>query len=484
LFFSFKLTAPIFTMLMAFALGCGPDGVNADSPVDEPAVSLSRNDTIGAVADRAADLLSSYIRIDTVNPPGNEIEGARFVADLLEAEGIGTQLFESEPGRGMVFAKMAGSGERRPVILLSHIDVVPAVASEWSHPPFDGVIVDGAVHGRGALDSKGIGITHALAMIALKRLGVELDRDIVLLATGDEETGGRLGAGWFVDNQFDLIADAEFVLNEGGFIRRSEGLPLIYNVNAGEKGPCWFKITATGEPGHGSRPAADTAVTRLIEALAKLSAWDRPIDVGPVVAGYYAAYAALDEEHARQFRQLGRSLEDPTFREWFMSDPVAAALVQNTIAPTVLKASSKTNIVPGEASAQIDSRLLPGHDCDEFLSKVRTLVSDEHVRVEEGEVRFASSQSPLDNPLTEAVESVAAVDPANAVVLPGLQTGFTDSHYFREKGIAAYGFVPIAVSAEERAAIHGPNERVQIEDLKVGVIRLVEILTELGAVTQ
>lgn len=466
--------------LIVVSLGCGASSVEADATTTDEVNRELHSDIIGSVADRAPDLLSSYIRIDTVNPPGNEIAGARFLAELLEAEGISTQIFEPEAGRGSLVARLPGNGSKPPIVLLSHIDVVPAAAELWSHPPFEGLIVDGAVHGRGALDAKGVGITHVLALIALKRMGVVLDRDIIVMATADEETGGRLGVGWLLENQFPMVADVEFVLNEGGFIRRSEGRPLIYNMNAGEKGPCWFKVVASGDPGHGSRPAADTAVTRLVTALARLADWERPISVGPVVAGYYAAYAALDEEHARQFRQLARSLEDPVFREWFMSDPIAAALVQDTLAPTVLLGSSKTNIVPAEASAEIDSRLLPGHDCGEFLDEVRGLIGNEFVRVVEGSVRFPSSQSPLDNSLTEAVETVAAGDAASSVVLPGLQTGFTDSHYFREKGIASYGFVPIVVSNAERVAIHGPNERVQVEDLRAGVVRMVEILTEVG----
>jgi acetylornithine deacetylase/succinyl-diaminopimelate desuccinylase-like protein len=484
--FLVKIALPVVAAA-GFALlsGCEPNGVGAEpEPAPTATVERSDDDIVGAVADRAADLLSSYIRLDTVNPPGNETAGAQFLSELLESEGISTQLFEPEPGRGSLFAKLPGTGAKRPLILLSHIDVVPADADEWSHPPFQGLIVDGAVHGRGALDAKGVGITQALALIAVKRLGVTLERDIILLATADEEAGGHLGARWFVENKFGLIADAEFVLTEGGFIRRSEGRPLIYNLNAGEKGPCWFRVTASGDPGHGSRPAAVTAVTRLITALEKLTAWQQPIEVGPVVAGYYAAYAALDEEHSRQFRQLARSLEDPTFRQWFMSDPAAAALVQNTVAPTVLVGSAKTNIIPGRASAEIDARLLPGYECSGFLDDVRALIGDEYVVIEDVGVDFASSQSPLDNALTEAVEKVAAADPASAVVLPGLQAGFTDSHYFREQGIHAYGFVPIVVSSEERNAMHGPNERVRIGDLSAGVVRLVDLLNEVAAPTQ
>jgi acetylornithine deacetylase/succinyl-diaminopimelate desuccinylase-like protein len=211
-----------------------------------------------------------------------------------------------------------------------------------------------------------------------------------------------------------------------------------------------------------------------------LVAWDIPLEVGPVVAGYYAAYAALDPEHARQFRQLGRALEDPSFRDWFMSDPAAAALVRDTLTPTVLRASPKANIVPGRAIAEIDSRLLPGHDCDDFLSDVRELIGSEHVRVEAGEVRFESSQSALDNELVAAVERVATQDVREAVVLPGLSAGFTDARYFRQRGIAAYGFVPLVVTAEERNAIHGPNERVRVAELRAAVGRTVALLEELA----
>lgn len=336
------------------------------------------------------------------------------------------------------------------------------------------------LHGRGALDCKGVGIVHALTLLALAELDLGLSRDVIMLATADEETGGRLGAGWLVENHHELFADAEFVLNEGGFIRREPGRPLIYNLNAGEKGPCWFRVVATGDPGHASRPAAETAVTRLVEALATLLSWERPLEVGPVVAGYYAAYAALDEEHARQFRQLDRALEDEEFRDWFMSDPAAAALVRDTLTPTVLEGSSKTNIVPSQAVAAVDSRLLPGHDCADFLSEVRSRIAGPHVRVEPAEVQFPSSQSSLDNALTAAIEQVASADPAGAVVLPGLSAGFTDSHYFRERKIAAYGFVPIVVTAEERMAVHGPNERVGVAELGSAIERSVDLLEALA----
>jgi acetylornithine deacetylase/succinyl-diaminopimelate desuccinylase-like protein len=448
------------------ARAAGPIGYSNDSP----------QGVVAAVAQRAPELLSQLIRIDTTNPPGDELDAVRFLASTLESEGIASEIFEPSPGRGNLYARLRGNGTKRPIILLSHLDVVPADPRGWDRPPLDGVIEEGAVHGRGALDAKGIAITQLLSLVAIKRLGVPLSRDVILLAVADEETGGRSGAGWITHEKFDLVSGAEFVLNEGGFIRAADGKPLIYNLNAAEKGPCWFRVIATGEPGHASRPAPETAVTRLVGALERLVTWERPYEVGPVVAGYYAAYAVLDEKHARQLRQLERSLEDPDFYAWFMSDPAAAALVRDTLTPTVLQGSSKTNVVPAEALAEIDSRLLPGHDCEEFLADVRRHIGNQSVRVEPMDVAFPSSQSPLANDLTAAVEKLAAEEGQPAVVLPGLQAGFTDSHYFRAKGIASYGFTPIVVTADQRRAVHGPNENVGVEQLKDGIERLTRLL--------
>jgi acetylornithine deacetylase/succinyl-diaminopimelate desuccinylase-like protein len=469
-----SISLPMLALVLPGAARAEPqDG--AAGPADE-VPSLER------IAARAPDLLARYIRIDTSNPPGNEIEGARFLADLLEAEGITTSILESEPGRASLYARLPGTGRRKALLLLNHIDVVPVDRSEWHHEPYGGEIEDGVVYGRGALDCKGVAVAQLLAMIALKRAGDFLDRDLVFLATADEETGGRLGAGWLIDEHFDLLRDVEFVLNEGGFIHRDPGKPLIYNLNAAEKAPCWFRVTAQGEPGHASRPPAATAVTRLVEALGRLVSWRPPIEVGPIVAGYYAGYADIDPANARRYRDLERSLQtDKDFRHAFISDPGAAALVRDTLTPTVLHASSKTNVVPATAWAEVDSRLLPGHECAKFLNMVRARVADvPQVRIDPAGVSFPASESPLENELTAAVERVAAAEGERAVVLPGLLTGFTDSHWFRERGVAAYGFAPIEATPEQRHAIHGPEESVGAIALEKGVERLVRLIRELS----
>ena len=463
-------------------LGMAPQPSHAQSAAQE---EQRHRAVVASVADQAQTLLSSLVAANTVNPPGNEIEAARILAATLGAEGIRSQIFESAPGRASLYARLpAGAdaaeapAERKgAVILLSHLDVVPADVTQWKHAPFAGSVVAGQVHGRGALDCKGVASVETLALIALKRLGAPLDRDVILLATADEEMGGRAGAGWMVEEHFDLFSDAEFVLNEGGFVVRDEPNegPLLYQLAAAEKGPCWFHVKTKGTPGHGSRPVRPTSVERLIQALNRLVTWDRPLQIVPAVDAYFRAYAEVDEENAEAYRDIAAALKDPEFRREFLENASSAASVSNTLAPNVLLASARTNSVPAEASAQVDSRLLPGTECSAFLDTVRERIADPEVTVEPHAVAFPSSQSPLDSALVRAVYALAAEE-ESAVVLPALLTGFTDSHYFRAKGMQAYGFIPILVDEAQRDSIHAPNEHVDVEQLKAGVHRLVRLL--------
>jgi acetylornithine deacetylase/succinyl-diaminopimelate desuccinylase-like protein len=449
------------------ALGCALVATSADA---------------SSVAGRAPELLRQLLRIDTVNPPGNEIDGAHFLADVLAQAGIESTIYQSAPGRANLFARVPGSGEQGAALLLSHLDVVPADAEEWDQPPFAGDLEEGVIHGRGALDCKGVSIIQALALVAVAAREVPLARDVILLATADEETGGHLGAGWMLEKHPELFEGVDFVLNEGGFIHRDPGRPLVFNFNAAEKGPCWFRVTAEGEPGHGSRPSADNAPARLVRALAALLAWERPWQVLPVVQDYFAAASEFepDLDRALAYRDLRTALADPEFYAWFTAEPSAAALIHDTLAPNVLVAGTKTNVVPGKAWADVDSRLLPGHDCSLFLDEVRAQVGAEQVTVESIGVSFPSSASEPAGPVIDAVRRLAAEEGEEAVVLPGMLTGFTDSHWFRRRGIPAYGFVPLAVDIPQRKGVHAPNERVEAAELSRAVDRLVRLL-ELSA---
>jgi acetylornithine deacetylase/succinyl-diaminopimelate desuccinylase-like protein len=427
-----------------------------------------------AVERQATELLSASIRINTTNPPGNETAAARFLAERFKRAGIDAQVFESEPGRGSVLARLKGTGGGRPIILLNHLDVVPADASQWEVPPFAAQQRDGYVYGRGALDCKGVGTVDAMAMLLLKRQGIKLKRDVIFLGTAGEETGGTLGAGWMVEHHFDQFRDAEFVLNEGGEIGVSEQGKRVYEVAVSEKTPCWLRLTTTGPAGHGAAPPQQTAVTRLVRALEHIHEYQPDVRVAPEVATYYAALADLQEGARRtQYKDLGAALADADFRLAFLGNPHDAALVRNTITPTVLRGSPKVNVIPPTASAELDGRLLPGEDPARFVEKIKEVIADPDVKVEVM-LNFPPSSSPIDTPLYAAIRALASRD--GAPVVPSVLAGFTDSHYFRDKGITSYGFVPFVLTEEEGRREHGANERLSTENLREGTRRLLELL--------
>jgi acetylornithine deacetylase/succinyl-diaminopimelate desuccinylase-like protein len=430
------------------------------------------------IGTEAATFLSEYIRIDTTNPPGNEMPAAEFLASRFHGAGLEAKVFQSESGRGSVLARLRGSGARRPVVLLNHLDVVPADPAGWAHPPFAGAIDSGYVYGRGAIDCKGIGVVEAMALIAMKRAGTELSRDVIFLGTADEEEGGAQGAGWFVDSHFDELGDPEFVLNEGGAIRQDPDGRRVYEVGVAEKTPFWLRLIATGEGGHGSTPRPNSAVTRLIRALDRIDRLEPRVRVIPEVQRYYRALAGLHAGETRErYRDLRAALRDPAFRTEFLAQPRDAALVRDTIAPTVLRGSAKTNVVPRTASAEFDCRLLPGDDPQAFLDHLKATVGDDGVRFEVL-LSFPSSSSDVGTALYRAIAAQAREH--DRPVVPSVLRGFTDSHFFRERGVVAYGFVPVVITREEGETLHGIDERMSLENLRDGPRRLVEILQAVG----
>ena len=431
-----------------------------------------------AAEKEAGDLLSRYIRLDTTNPPGNEIAAAQFWKEILAKEHLEAQVFESQPGRGIVYARWKGTGEKKALILLHHLDVVPAVKSDWDNDPFAGVVKDGYVNGRGAIDCKGVAVAQFMALALLKRADMPLKRDVIFLGTADEEAGGKLGAGWFVDHQFDLIADAEFLLTEGGGIRVRDGR-RSYDVDVAEKAPCWIQLEAKGPAGHGSRPLPETAVTRLIRALAKITHYETEIKVTPAVQGYFAALAEREEgQNAERFRDLEKSLANEEFRKEFLANPTFNALVRNTISPTVLEGSNKTNVIPGRARAQLDCRLLPGEDPQGFVKRLEHIVDDPEVNFSML-LNFPPLASESDTPLFKAIRAVAERRDPQAPVVPAVLGGFTDAHYFRRKGIVSYGFSGLPIAEEDGRRVHGDNERISLKSLREGTQVLIDLLQEL-----
>lgn len=424
-----------------------------------------------------------------MNPPGDERPVAELLVDVARQAGLEAQVIEtpsrgSKVGRAAAWARLRGTGERRPIILLSHLDVVPAAPQGWAVDPFQGLIAAGYVVGRGALDAKGLAVTHLLAMTELARRGRPLARDVIFLATPDEEVGGRDGAGFLIGRNRALLGDAEFLLTEGGGILVNEdGGPNVWGVSVAEKAPCWTRLTAKGTGGHASTGGAHGPVPRLIAALERVRRMQTEVRVVPEVEHMFAELAPFAEPEDREaLANLSVGLEtDPEFRRRFLADESRAALVRNTVAITVLQAGAAPNVVPEEAIAELDVRLLPGDRCDVFLGELRDVISDPSIRID-SILSFEGRSSPADTPLLAAIEDVAKELDPRARVMPRVIAGFTDAHYFRALGIVAYGFVPRWLPASESRGIHGPNERISIENLERSIKATIRILEAIGEV--
>jgi acetylornithine deacetylase/succinyl-diaminopimelate desuccinylase-like protein len=384
-------------------------------------------------------------------------------------------------GRAAAWARVRGTGARRPIVLLSHLDVVPAEPEEWAVDPFTGIAAGGHVVGRGALDAKGIAIVHLLALVEIARRSAPLERDVIFLSVPDEETGGRDGAGWLLQEHPELVASAEYVLAEGGAILPGQGsAPDLWGVAFSEKSPCWHELVARGRAGPGSAASGDGAIPTLVGALDRIRRWDQPVRVSPEVAAMFAALApyAASEDRAGLAALAPALREDDGFRRRFLAEPGRAALVRNTVEVTVLESGGSTNVVPAEARAHLDARLQPGVRCECFAERLRDEIDAPGIELKIL-LDFEARSSRIDTDLFHAIERVAARSGRPAVVVPRAIAGFSDAHYFRERGAVAYGFVPRWLDSRDTRGIHGPNERISLANLTRGVGVMVEILAEL-----
>jgi len=465
--------------LACFALACATPVQQApEAPAQAPELPLE---------ERAAQILSHAIRFQTVNPPGDEKPLARYYRELLKAAGIETRLIKtprrgSRRGRAALWARLPGSGAKPPIVLLSHLDVVPAGPDEgWRDDPFAGLRRDGAVIGRGAIDAKGVTVVQLLAVVELAKRGARLERDVLLLATPDEETGGLFGAGWLVRERPELVLGAEYLLTEGGGIHvDAGGGPDVWQIAVSEKSPCWLRVETRGRAGHSSLPDPRAAVPRLLEALERIRRFEAPLHVVPEVSRMFRALAPVaPPEDRRGFETLADSLaSNAAFRRRFLAEPAYAALVRTTVAITVLRGGPRTNVAPAVAAAHIDARLVPGELCSDFADRIAELVRGTGAEVQTL-LAFPAATSPVETGLYRTIESVAlSLDP-QARVVPRVLTGFTDAHWFRDLGITAYGFVPRWQRRGEARGIHGPNERISTENLRRGVETMIEILERL-----
>jgi acetylornithine deacetylase/succinyl-diaminopimelate desuccinylase-like protein len=430
--------------------------------------------------DETAQRLAEYLRINTSNPPGNELATARWLQQVLAKEGIEGQILDTAelgPGRANFYARVKGSGSGKAIALVHHMDVVPVSPQFWSVDPFAGVIKDGYVWGRGALDMKGHGIVQLMTLIALKRAGIVLPRDVVFIGNADEESDG-LGARTLIERHPDLLSDVEYLLTESGGSRVENGKVRWFGINVGEKQVYWHKLVVKGKASHGSRPTPDNPVPRLARLLTRLAAWETPLHLTPAIDRYFKAQAQSERgEHRQWLSDAAKAIRLPRARAWLLSDPERNALLRNTISPTVLVGSNKTNTIPAEASAELDIRLLPDQDTLIFRRELLRVLADSAVTLTMIGDMAPRFSAPLDTELARVIQRTANRLLPGVPLATTVSTGATDRPYYAGAGITCYGIDPFLVDVEEiRRVVHGNDERVSVENLGFGLRLYVGIL--------
>jgi len=430
--------------------------------------------------DESVQILSDYLKINTTNPPGNELEGARFLQRILEREGFEVQILDEDilgRNRANIYARLKGNGSKKAIALVNHIDVVPADPRYWTVDPFSGAVQDGFVWGRGALDMRGQGIAQLMALVALKRSGVPLTRDIVFIGNADEELGST-GAVVFVEKHPDLLKDVEYLMTEGGENRFENGKLAYYGVGVAEKRTFWQSMTVKGTPSHGSRPTKQNPVPRLVRALDRIARHETPMHVTPGVAKFFRDISRDYSQPQRAWlADVTKALNNPRARAWILSDITWNAYLRNTISLTVLNGSNKTNVIPAEATAQIDIRLLPDQDTTTMLATLRRIVADTAVHFSTLLDPKTPLESPIETDLFRAIERAARERDPGALVTTPMLTGATDRPTYRKLGITTYGFDPFKVErSDNQRGVHGNNERLSVENVHFGVRYLYDVL--------
>jgi acetylornithine deacetylase/succinyl-diaminopimelate desuccinylase-like protein len=432
----------------------------------------------------AEEMCAALLQMDTTNPPGNERPAADYLAARLREAGYEPTILEGAPGRANLVARWQGSGEADPLLLTAHLDVVEAYPERWQHPPFSAARADGCLWGRGALDMKHMAAMSVAILRRLARERVRLRRDVIFAAVADEEAGCTHGSKWLVENHPELVR-AEYALGEVGGFSLHLGKDTFYPVQVAEKGLCWVRARVRGEPGHGSMPRDDSAVLELAEAIARLKGTALPVHPTRWVRDFLEVVAARQPRLARPLVKLLthprllphalKLLPDPSVARGFR------AILSNTASPTVLRAGSKVNVIPAEASVEIDGRTLPGQTEEDFLRELGAVLGP---RVELEVIRSEPPvvTEPGESPLLDAIRRQILRREPDATVVPYLIPGFTDAKFFSRLGTRWYGFAPVKIERDSGIRFadlfHGDDERIPIAGLHWGAEVLYEVVTD------
>jgi acetylornithine deacetylase/succinyl-diaminopimelate desuccinylase-like protein len=434
------------------------------------------------------EVLQNLIKINTTNPPGNELPACKYLKSFLEKEKIDCEILTSQENRGNLIAKISANNKKeKPLLLLSHLDVVPAEEEKWEIHPFSGELKDGFIWGRGALDCKGLVVKELFTLILLKRKNIKLKRDVIFAATADEEKGGEQGLGYLINNHFEKIS-AEYALNEGGGFSIYFRNKNYYFLQNAEKGLCWLKIKIKGTPGHASTPHLDNPVIHISNIIKKITSYTPPLKFSETTEKMFEEIISREKfpnnlilkilkfspilKYLTNLKKSPKKLQETGFPKMLF------AMFHNTLTPTIVKGGYKVNIIPSEAEVEVDCRILPGETKESFLKTVKDLLKNFSPEIEVTEYHPATF-SPLNTELYEIIKDVVSHYDNSSVILPFMQTGATDSRFLRMKNIISYGFEPMKIDLpylEYLNMVHGHNERVSLKNLSFGTEVLFEIV--------
>lgn len=478
-----------FSIVVVLALFVGNGAVlcaqvrQGPPPYGIPVAPSLVGDTSG-LAREAQDWLVALVKINTTNPPGNEQAAAEYIAGILSKEGITAEMLGVAPGRSAVVARLQSSAVADPskaLLLVAHMDVVGVDRSKWTVDPFGGVIKDGYLYGRGSNDDKGMLAANLAAFIALKRSNVHLNRDVIFLATTDEEQFGDASLKTLIAKYWDKFA-AGYAINEGGKVEAGKDGKVQYvAVQADEKVPVNVTVIAKGTAGHASIPTKDNAVVHLAAAVAKIGGYSAPVHLTSITRRYFEGLAPIEDEEIGKWMRVVDTPDRGEHAQRFLSDanPLWNSMMRDSIAPTILQAGVRSNVIPSEARANLNIRLLPGDTISALMNELTKLVDDPLVSFEvQADAGLAAPNSSIETDFYATITKVCAREFGGAPVLPFMSTGATDSAQLRLHSVQAYGLRPFPLTDEDDRRMHGDDERLPLTAFAKGVDLMTRIVAE------
>jgi acetylornithine deacetylase/succinyl-diaminopimelate desuccinylase-like protein len=464
--------------ILVFVQGLQARAVSAQVAQNPPAMGVSPSSSLvgdtSALAREAQQWLVDLVKINTTNPPGNEDAAAKYIAGVLAKEGIQAELLPTFAGRSAVVARLRSTivpDPSKALLLVAHMDTVGVDRAKWSVDPYGGIIKDGYLYGRGSLDDKSMVAANLAAFIALKRANRNLNRDIIFLATADEEQFGDASLKILITKYWDKFA-AGFALNEGGMLMVKNNKVQYVGIQASEKVAMNVNVIATGKGGHASTPTKENPVLHLAAAVEKIGNYNAPVHLTSIVRRYFEGLAAIEEDEVAKWLRVVDTPDRGEHAQRFLSDadPMWNSMMRDTVAPTMLQAGVRANVIPSEARAVLNIRLIPGDSSEALLSELRKAVNDPQVKLEpQPDGGLAAPNSSIETDFYNLITKVSAQEFGGAPVLPFMSTGATDSSQLRLHNVQAYGLRPFPLTQDDSRRVHGDDERMPLAAFAKGI---------------